>query len=352
MNMRILGRAQIEKALPRFSQLKAQEQLYNSNFRDALQAYEELKCEMANTAFDVAVAGDNPFMDRAQYTQYVNECMEEMQMLDPNKGGFADMIDDVFAGRSVLDWAVFSGVAMLIVVIIIMVYMLLRRLSPSSQKNSEEISKKTGERPEEIKNARRNSMVESLPLQPKGTHYETTSGGNDPDTKKDIAPAKFRGGDNKVPDEPSKKDQSKENTTPKEAEKSSKFSSMPEATSGEDTFYTVPARFPRRYEGDETHTGKPSDKQHRVPNEVPEKDKEKLAGMWPQKYGSQDGTQKTTPKEKTPEKKERVIPEVLHDAVDYIRSTRKQGFNDKDIKEALREAGWREADISNAFTFI
>jgi hypothetical protein len=121
----------------------------------------------------------------------------------------------------------------------------------------------------------------------------------------------------------------------------------------------------------------------------------KLANLWPKKYGS--GEQPATPKvhnelktaaavpetkltaaqrvatQPEPQSKEREAPvartpkkqlEALQPArltvpepkypqiVTYVRATRKKGFTDEQIQNALDDAGWRSTDITDAFNFL
>jgi hypothetical protein len=300
------------------------EMVFDEYFKKGMLSARAARCEEAGAAFAVALGDGNMFAARAHDMSYLDACAAALKALreDQQGGDLVSSIKDIFASDGVVTVLVFALSVILLVSIVLMVVRLMKKNRRKVKSNV--VVPASEKRSDVVQQARRAPIKDRLPLEKEKEH--STAQKTEQNTKTDTVPTKNTKNDVVA-------------VPPKH---------HIESEQKEEVFYTVPAKFPKKH--DVAPEVAEQEIVHETLSTVPPVDAEKLAKLWPHKYG----TQKTEPpvqnNNKNKERAERAREYgVLQQAVLYIKHTRELGFTDGEIEKELLDAGWILRDIENAF---
>lgn len=313
------------------------QKVFHEFFGKGIFLSKDLDCEGAKEQFAVAKEADNVFVQGARDDVFLSACQEERAANESGEkgagGGFISVLQNIFDSRPPLEWAILGAVIVVLMLIVILIRSLFKKEKRSTMRAGE--VRPSSERSNEMQKARRAPASADL-------------------------------------------SESVTSTTAPFGRLGTKGAQSLQA-SKEKIFHTIPS----------VHAQPPktaSDKgavEEAAIGPLPEEDKERLAKMWPNKYGEKEvsSVQKTSPvkdekerpitrdisvttpvsvdvsKEKgsvTTEisKQPARVDETLSVAVDYIKETRKQGFSDDEIRAELAKVGWTAEDVVKAFGMV
>ena len=358
--------------------------VFDTLAKKGVTAVKNNNCREARTNFAVAFAADNPFIHTVSFNEYIANCAEEVVSDQQQDGAFSEILSSLqqrISAMTISDWVVLAALILLIIVLVVIGNVLIRK---TRRKNGDVLkTNKKPERSEAMRMARRKPLGKKISIEEKEIE-RVSEKGSEEKRPRDIEKGSPFSSKTPVKTEAaiiSKKsvdmDKKKEAIPQKEIKKDEVLKQEQEQKGSGDTLNVSVTQVVQN-----TRNQKVVGSVDTSSNswKIPDGDKERLALLWPDKYGDDEKKDSTvhekdevnvikkrvpvpvpSPKKeeekrddmgKRKEVKDRVEVPVYGAAADYIKNTRKLGFSNSEMRGELLRVGWKETDVDAAFNAV